>query len=531
MAFSMAGLASTMQGADMAARQQEADTLAKNNAQRDQWKFDQEKRAADEQSRSDSILRGEDQGGLSSAKPATNGSKIMDSIKGLFSAAPAAPEVQPSPLNPAQQLEATKGQSGLPQGAGMADVAPKVPTAPLPYYKQAQARLDAYAQKNPNDMNAINAAQAKIDLLAKGDTDRAHAQFIQHGEDALQKFIASGGMNTSALDEVSSKHFPDGHTYATARNDDGSYTVTQTDTGMKGKPMSFDELGQRFTNLLHPDSYMSAHIKAQEAGLTEGAKLPSQQAIETTKGDQARKTENNKIDGEIRKDGATGQTGLRTAQGNQANAAASEHSASANGKNFDNGQKVALDKAKAELDSVNPQAEPSRYKQLQQKVARLTPAQANAGGLHTSISETDDGKKVPIITDPMTGQVFQGGNVIYQRGGVANQNQSPNQPPAPKSGDIIDGHRFKGGNPSSRDSWEPISSSQPAPQKSLADTGAPSQNGLSERSAGDVLSQARAIKAKYHGNLPSRYMSNSMSDNEQKIIDSANSVSPTWEKY
>ena len=119
MAFSMAGLASTMQGADMATRQRQADTIAANNAQRDQWKFDQEKKAADEQSRSDTILKGEDQGGLSSttAKPATNGSRIVDSVKGLFGATPSEPEVQPSPLNPAQQLEATKGQSGLAQTA------------------------------------------------------------------------------------------------------------------------------------------------------------------------------------------------------------------------------------------------------------------------------------------------------------------------------------------------------------------------------------------------------------------------------
>lgn len=418
MAFSMAGLASTMQGVDMAARQQEADALAKNNAQRDQWKFDQEKKAADERSRTDAILQGEDQGGLSStaAKPTTNGSRIVDSVKGLFGATPSEPEAQPSPLNPAQQLEATKGQPGLPQGLGMADVSPKTPSAPLPYYKLAQARLDAYALKNPNDVNAINAAQAKIDILSKSDIDRAHAQFIQHGEGALQKFIASGGINTSALDEVSSKHFPDGHTYATDRNEDGTYTVTQTDTGMKGKPMSFDEIGQKFSNLLHPDSYMAAHIKAQEAGLTEGAKLPSQKALEETKGDQTRKTGNNKIDGEIRKDKETGQVGLRTAQANSANASAAENSASAGGKKFDNQQKADLAKAKAELDAVNQQAEPSKYKQLQQKVARLTPVQTNAGGLHTSISETEDGKKVPIITDPITGQVFQGGNVIYQRG-------------------------------------------------------------------------------------------------------------------
>lgn len=411
MAFSMAGLASTMQGADTADRQRQADIAAAHNAQREEWKFKQEQQAADEQSRTDAILKGEDQGGLSSAtaSQATNGSRIVDAVKGLFSSSPVQPEAQPTTLNPVQQPEAQRGQAGLAQTA----------PAPLPYHKQAQARLDAYALKNPNDINAIRAAQAKIDIIAKSDSDRSHAQFMKNGESALQKFIASGGMNTSALDEVTTKHFPDGHTYATARNDDGTYTVTQTDTGKTGKPMSFDEIGQKFSNLLHPDVYMGAHAKAQEAGLTEGAKLPSQQALETTKGDQNRKTETVKTDNKIREEKDTGQVGLRTAQANSANASAGLSSASAGEKNFDTKQKRELAKVREDLATVDEVKEPSRYAALLKKQKSLEPRQTNIGGLHTTIGESDNGGKVPIITDPVTGKVYQGGNVIYDRSGNA----------------------------------------------------------------------------------------------------------------
>ena len=404
MAFSMAGLASTMQGADMATRQRQADTIAANNAARDQLKFDQEKKASDEQSRSDDIINGKVQSGLSSApaKTATNGSRIIDSVKGLFGISAPEPEAQPSPLNPAQQLEATKGQSGL------AQTAPEAVAASVPQlqHKLAQDRLNAYAAKNPNDINTINATQAKIDSMAKlhrtGLAQRAYEDL-------------SIGRNPSALTDLYNEHIHDGKTASEARYvDEKTVAFKMSDGTIIQKPM--ENIKDFLLQLQKPGSAADAYLqKLTEQAKAEG-KLPSELSLETTKGDQTRKTENNKIDGEIRKDKETGQVGLRTAQANSANASAAENSASAGGKKFDNQQKADLAKAKAELDAVNQQAEPSKYKQLQQKVARLTPVQTNAGGLHTSISETEDGKKVPIITDPMTGKVYQGGNLIYQRG-------------------------------------------------------------------------------------------------------------------
>lgn len=357
MAFSMAGLASTMQGYDQADRQRKVDAQTANNAQRDQWKFDQEKTAADEQSRTAAILRGEDTAGLGSAtaKVQTNGGGIVDSIKGLFGASPAQPEQQSAP-------------SSAQQPTGLSSVAPAQQAAPaLPYYKQAQARLDAYAAKNPNDVNTIQAAQAKIDILAKGDTDRSHATFVKHGENAVQQFIASGGMNTAALDEVTSKHFPDGHTYATARNKDGTYTVTQTDTGQVGQPMTFDQIGQRFSSLLHPDVYMGAHAKAQEAGLIEGAKLPSQIGLKNVESKNKITEQDAKLKGETQQSRETGVVAKNAADVNQSNASAGLSSASAGEKRFDTEQKRAVAKLTEEIIKIDETVEPSRYKELVKK--------------------------------------------------------------------------------------------------------------------------------------------------------------------
>lgn len=363
MAFSMAGLASTMQGYDQADRQRQVDAQAANNAQRDQRKFDQEKTAADEQSRTAAILRGEDPAGLGSAtaKVQTNGGGIVDSIKGLFSASPAKTEA------PASSEFTGVGVPIQPQQPATGQAPATPPAAPLPYHKQAQARLDAYAAKNPNDVNTIQAAQAKIDILAKGDADRSHATFIKHGENAVQQFIASGGMNTAALDEVTSKHFPDGHTYATARNKDGTYTVTQTDTGQVGQPMTFDQIGQRFSSLLHPDVYMGAHAKAQESGLIEGAKLPSQIGLKNVESKNKITEQDAKLKGETQQAIETGVVAKNAADVNQSNASAGLSSASATDKRFDTDQKRAIAKLTEEIIKIDETVEPSRYKELVKK--------------------------------------------------------------------------------------------------------------------------------------------------------------------
>ena len=281
MGISVAGLASTMAGYQQGQRQAIVDESNARKDQRDQWQYDQEKKAQEAKARSESILQGED-AGLASAPAQTNGSRLVDSAAGLFSAKP------PAEQSAAPVEEKSIGTDGKPV-AGLASVAPAQPASiqpaktPDPYYKQMQARLDAYAAKNPHDIDAITSAQAKIDAFAKTDADRAHSEFVKNGESAVQKFIASGGMDTAALDELTSKHFPDGHAYATEHNADGTYTVTQTDTGVKGKPMTFDELGAKVSNLLHPDIYMAAHAKAQQEGLVEGAKLPSQVALDKAK--------------------------------------------------------------------------------------------------------------------------------------------------------------------------------------------------------------------------------------------------------
>lgn len=396
MAISMAGLASTMQGSQQADRQRQVDEVNTRKDQRDQWQFEQDKKAQEARSREDAVLNGEP--GLSAATPK----------------APAATD-QAAPVT--QQPSASMGASTLALAQPSAQAAP---TPPISYSKQMQQRVNDYAAKNPNDIKGITSMQAKVDSFAQGEVAKKQNEFLTYGNDAIRKLVAFN--DVSGVQELMTKHWPDGKQYQFQANKDGSYDVAEVG-GTRTKHFSnMDELGRTITNVLSPAQYQAAHARAQETGLVEGAKLPAKVAEEEAK---ARA----KAEGDIKTAQQTGVVDKNKADATQSRAAAGLSSASAGEKNFDTGQKSALAKVNAQIAATDEVAEPSKYKELLKQRASLEPRQVNVGGLHTTLGENDNGMKVPIITDPVTGRVYQGGNVIYDRsGGSAIPKQTP--PPA-----------------------------------------------------------------------------------------------------
>lgn len=367
MAFSMAGLASTMQGVDIAERQQQADALAANNAKREEVKFKQEQQAAATQAASDAIVLGKEAGGLGSAtaKAQTTGQRLMNSVLGLFSSqksgdtaaqqpASAGINAVPSYGAPTQQTEqsVTPAQADT-TAAGNSAAASPAATA-LPEHRQAKARLDAYALKNPNDLNVIQAAQEKIDGMA-----------IKHRTGLAQRAYEdiSLGRNPVALTELYNEHVHDGKTAEEIRYvDENTVAIKLSDGTIFQRPMA--NIKDFLLQLQKPGSSADLHLqKLTEQSKAEG-KLPSELTIEGAKGDQKRKTETVKTDNKIREEKDTGQVGLRTAQTNSANASAGLSSASAGEKNFDTNQKRALAKLTEEINKVDEVKEPSRYKAL-----------------------------------------------------------------------------------------------------------------------------------------------------------------------
>lgn len=393
MAISMAGLGSAMAGYNQGVSRIAAEDAVNRKAHTDQLQLDQLNRQEALRARVDPVINGEPGLGEATPAPQTNGSRLKDSVMGLFSASPASATEQPAPPPPVSSMGAST--------PSLAKPAQSVSTAQL-----MQQRVNDYAAKNPNDIQGINAMQAKVYDAAQNELVKKQNVFLAQGNDAMRKLIAFN--DVSGVQDLMSNHWPDGKQYQFQANKDGSYDVAEVGGNRTKHFNNMDELGRTITNVLNPAQYQAAHAKAQEAGLTESAKLPAQQALEVTKAGA-------KADGEIAVGNATGVTEKNKGDAARFYGVANKDNAEAGDKTFDTAQKRALAEAKAQLDAVDKVAEPSKYKELQKRVARLEPRQVNQGGLHTSIGENDSGMKVPIITDPVTGKVYQGGNVIYDR--------------------------------------------------------------------------------------------------------------------
>lgn len=433
MAISLAGLASANLGALQAQRQRVTDEQANRKAQEDQLQLDQLNRQEALRQRVDPVINGTP--GLGDANPATqtNGSRLADSEMGLFSASPSPQPASQQPVpsmgastpglvqqaqQPATQQPAASMGASTPSlaqpvaasgAAGISASQPAAQTQPAPSPSISglmQQRVNAYAKANPNDIQGINAMQAKVYDAAQNEVAKKQNVFLAQGNEALRKLIAFN--DVSGVQDLMSNHWPDGKQYQFQANKDGSYDVAEVGGNRAQHFNNMDELGRAITNVLNPMQYQAAHAKAQESGLTESAKLPAQQALEVTKAGA-------KADGDIAVGNATGVTDKNKGDAARFYGMGNLYNARADGDTFDTAQKRALAEAKAQLDAVDQVAEPSKYKELQKKVERLTPTQVNQGGLHTSIGENDSGMKVPIITDPVTGKVYQGGNVIYDR--------------------------------------------------------------------------------------------------------------------
>lgn len=295
MGLNIIGLASALKGYKDSEQQKTLNAAQARQEQRDQWKFEQEKRVHDQAASLEAFRNGEEpevrktprSGGLFSVPASASQTNSGSTASGA--PGPAAPAGQAEPSAAVPQGIKTLGD--FQQAEAISSQKPAA-TNPNKLSDVLQKRLDQYAAAHSADVTGIAQRKKILDEQLAAESSDAHAKFLRKGEPALQLLIASGGMDTSGIDEVSSAYWPDKYHYKTTRNRDGSYTSTQytvadngalVPTGATREFKNMDELGLAFTNLLHPDVYATAHQKAQEAGLIEGAKLPSQIELDKEK--------------------------------------------------------------------------------------------------------------------------------------------------------------------------------------------------------------------------------------------------------
>lgn len=334
MAISMAGLASAMQGYNQGLARINTEEAAQREAGLSKIKYDQA--ITDQQNKTgvDGIF-GEGAGlGSATAKAETNGSRLMDSMRGLFSAknpgdTPAVPQPASgglkSKLTPAtQQPGQTISPQALPQMAAPAPNitmgSPAVPLAAIdgkpvpagsqtatppfaapdqaaasvaqseqpykPIYSHApqmQAKLDAWAAlpENTGKDAMYRQAQDRIDAVAKIEQSKAHQERMNIGENGLRQLFLTN--DVSGINKLMQRDMPAGKNYILKNDPEGDGYTTYDGDKPVHKFANQSDLGKEVSMRLHPELYQSASAKAQEAGMTEEAKLPSELAKDTNK--------------------------------------------------------------------------------------------------------------------------------------------------------------------------------------------------------------------------------------------------------
>lgn len=304
MAISMAGLASAMQGYNQGLARINTEEAAQREAGLSKIKYDQA--ITDQQNKTgvDGIF-GDGAGlGSATAKAETNGQRLINSAMGLFSAkntgdAPTSPQPASGGLNskltPAtQQPGQSISPQELPQTATPPFAAPDQAVAPVaqseqpykPIYSHApkmQAKLDAWAAlpENTGKDAMYRQAQDRIDAIAKIEQSKAHQERMNIGENGLrQLFLAN---DVSGINKLMQRDMPAGKNYILKNDPEGDgYTVYDGDKPVN-KFANKNDLGKAVSMRLHPELYQAASAKAQEAGMTEEAKLPSELAKDTNK--------------------------------------------------------------------------------------------------------------------------------------------------------------------------------------------------------------------------------------------------------
>lgn len=338
MAFSMAGLASTMQGVDMAARQQEAEAEAKQNAALNKIKYDRAVR--DDAMNKQREGYGDDPNseglGSATAKAQTNGARLMDSVLGLFGAKTPGAATAPQPAavgmnavpsygaaapanQPAQSTALPKAAMpaiGAPEFTGVgAPIQPQQPAAEpkvaTPFSDLRRQRAEAYIKAHPNDAKGYAGMIAEADSLYKLESDHRVQVFNKKHSDAARN--AAKTRDAKYFVENYNEDLPNGDKVDHVINPDGSYSIIGKDDrkervnvdkanpiGLKG----FEAFQWYHSQLNHPEKLIEVFDKQGE------------KRFET---DQKIRQEGAKIDAEIKQGEVSGAYALNRAHVKQIN--------------------------------------------------------------------------------------------------------------------------------------------------------------------------------------------------------------------
>ncbi|MDP1593939.1 MAG: hypothetical protein Q8L80_06835 [Gallionella sp.] len=323
MAFSMAGLASTMQGHDQAIREMNKDAEAVQNTALNKIKYDQAVRDDAMNKQREGYGEEPSSGGLGSAtaKAQTNGARLMDSVLELFSgkkpgdtAAPqpaaggigsvpsygaSAPANQPAqsaalPQTPSPALAGTPGFSGVgvPIQPKQQSAKPKVAT---PYSDLRRQRAEAYIKAHPNDAKGYAGMIAEADSLHKLENDHRVQVFNEKHAEAAR--LGAKSRDVKYFVKNYNEDLPNGDQVDAVLNPDGSYSIVglvdrkerenldkTNPLGLKG----FEAFQWKHSQLNHPEKLIEVFDKQGEKRFETDQKIRQDKAKAEAETEQGR---------------------------------------------------------------------------------------------------------------------------------------------------------------------------------------------------------------------------------------------------
>jgi hypothetical protein len=306
------------------------------------------------------------------------------------------------------------------------------------------------------------------------DIQREQQQFAKDFDEAMRRYAVSDGADYQGLQDIYNNKYPDKGKVMMRRDEDGTFTVqfTRPDGTTEVKEgLNFDQLGEMAMGMRDPNKWMENRRASSAAAAERKGKHEDAVDLERVRGEESRKTERVKA-------GIKGEDGKVPEHSKVLATRAKEYYGGtfANGMwSFEAGKEtkaavhadlaerlyLAMPSEKRSTNTAHLRAA-RVMKDIETQAEKVADDEVKAG----RIGKRDRDERVEQLTQEFGEQVkaeleARSGAQPMEREGTGDGRGKP-APGAPKAGDVVDGYRFKGGNPNDPKNWAEEDASEPA---------------------------------------------------------------------
>lgn len=308
------------------------------------------------------------------------------------------------------------------------------------------------------------------------DIQREQQEFTREFDDAMRRYVMSDGADYQGLQDFYNNKYPNQGKVMMRREADGTFTIQfqrPDGTSEVQEGLSFDQVGELAMGMRDPNQWMQARRAAAAATAERKGKHQDAVALERVKGEEKRKTEGFKAglpgtaDGKVPEHSKVLATrakeyyGGTFANGMWSFEAGKETKAAVHA---DLAERLYLAMPPEKRSTNTAHLRAARVmKDIETQAEKIADDEVKAG----RISKRDREERVEQLTREFGEQVkaeleTRSGAQTLDREGAGEGGGEP-APGAPKKGDVVDGYRFKGGDPNDPKNWVEEGGAEPEP--------------------------------------------------------------------